>query len=42
MTETIILCASIVIDVLGINGLGVKTNSVILSGSGVLLGLLYC
>ncbi|WP_299962097.1 TRAP transporter fused permease subunit [uncultured Roseobacter sp.] len=34
MIATIILCASIVIGVLGITGLGVKITSVILSGSG--------
>jgi len=34
MIATIILCASIIIGVLGITGLGVKITSVILSGSG--------
>ncbi|WP_295316649.1 TRAP transporter fused permease subunit [Roseobacter sp.] len=34
MIAIIILCASIIIGVLGITGLGVKTTSVILSGSG--------
>ncbi len=37
MIASIILCASIVIGVLGITGLGVKITSVILSGSGGLL-----
>ncbi|TMV04207.1 TRAP transporter fused permease subunit [Ruegeria sediminis] len=37
MIGSIILCASIIIGVLGITGLGVKLTSVILSGSGGLL-----
>ncbi len=37
MIASIILCASIIIGVLGITGLGVKITSVILSGSGGLL-----
>ncbi len=37
MIGSIIICASIVIGVLGITGLGVKLTSVILSGSGGLL-----
>ncbi|MEM0988335.1 MAG: TRAP transporter fused permease subunit [Pseudomonadota bacterium] len=41
MIAAIILCASLVIGVLGITGLGVKITSLILSGSGdVLLGAL--
>ena len=37
MIASIIICASIIIGVLGITGLGVKLTSVILSGSGGLL-----
>jgi TRAP-type uncharacterized transport system fused permease subunit len=37
MIASIILCASIIIGVLGITGLGVKITSVILSGSGGML-----
>ncbi len=42
MIAAIILCASIIIGVLGITGLGVKITSVILSGSGGMLWPRWC